>query len=213
MTAEKSKKRPLIIVSIVAAVAIVLFCFFLLPNLIKEPEDYMVEGDYQTAYEKADDDEKLTIKFESIVAENCADAVDKLDDPSSFSLRDAYYNDSEDDTNPTLVLYIVSNNSSGENVSNFFSYVYRNNRWEYVDCVSSDYDEKLRDEEQLTDSKDKLQASLYNYGITMYERSMLDYMEDIMDNGTKFDEGLVKNVNDLFKKGNLDKVKAIDLYE
>ncbi|MBR1899301.1 MAG: zinc-ribbon domain-containing protein [Oscillospiraceae bacterium] len=168
---------------------------------------YMAKGDYGLAYDRAPNDEsKKMIKYESIAAERSAFSADNLKDPSSFSLREAYYNDHEYDgeTTPHLVLYISGANSYGANVSSYWLYTYDSDdkEWQYYCSVSDLSDEEYS---KYDDSDETLEKMLNNIG--------RDYIKEARSSGTKLSKDSINRINDMFADGTLDKVEAISVNE
>ncbi|MBP0982098.1 MAG: zinc-ribbon domain-containing protein [Oscillospiraceae bacterium] len=168
---------------------------------------YMAKGDYGLAYDRAPNDEsKKMIKYESIAAERSAFSADNLKDPSSFSLREAYYNDYDDEgeTTPHLVLYISGANSYGANVSSYWLYTYDNDdkEWEYYCSVSDLSDEEISD---YDDADEMIEKIVNNSG--------RDYIKEARSSGTKLSKDSINRINDMFTDGTLDKVEAISVTE
>lgn len=168
---------------------------------------YMAKGDYGLAYDRAPTDEsKKMIKYESIAAERSSYSAENLKDPSSFSLREAYYNDHEHEgkTTPILVLYISGANSYGANVSSYWLYTYDSDdkAWEYFCSVSDLSNEEYS---KYDDDDEKLEKIVNNLGRV--------YIKEAMSSGTKLSKDSVKRINDMFADGTLDKVEAISVTE
>ncbi len=179
---------------------------FFAPKIFVSVEDLCAQGDYQKAYEKAKDDEKELVKIESIAAERSAYSAEYLKDPSSFSLREAYYNEHEYDgeTTPHLVLYISGANSYGANVSSYWLYTYddEDREWECF-CSVSD----LSDEEYSTydDTDEFIEKLINNMG--------RDYIKEARSSGTKLDKDSITRINDMFEADTLDDVEPIGVEE
>jgi predicted amidophosphoribosyltransferase len=164
---------------------------------------YLADGDYEEAYAKAlTDADKKQILVENIAAVQSAFSADNLKDPSSFSLRDAYYReDKNDDGDPIkhLVLYISGANSYGASVSSYWLYTWSNDgkKWEYFCSVSDLSDEEYS---KYDDEDEMLEKLLNNIG--------RDYIKQAMK-ATKLDKEGVKRINKLFEDDKLDRVKFI----
>jgi hypothetical protein len=205
---QKANNKKVIgaIVAVAAAFVLIVGGVVLAPKIFVSVDDLCAQGNYQKAYEKAKDDEKELIKIESIAAERSAYSADNLKDPSSFSLRDVYYNEYKYDgeITPHLVLYISGANSYGANVSSYWLYTYddEEREWEYF-CSLSD----LSDEEysKYDDLDEMLEKAVNNVG-----RS---YIKDAMSSGTKLNKAAVNRINDMFESGTLDEVEPIGVYE
>lgn len=62
----------------------------LIPKLLIPYDTYMIEGDYEKAYNKAGDEEKELVIKENIAVVVSALTKEKLKDSSSFVLREVY---------------------------------------------------------------------------------------------------------------------------
>ena len=169
-------------------------------------ESLCEEGNYIEAYDKANDDEKIKIKAESIAAELSARTADSLEDPSSFKLRDAYYKEfTNEDGNPDgyLVLFINGANRYGASVTDYWLYewVSTSQEWKYTDSLSD-----LTDEEHSVE--DGLEG-VYR-GVRNIERSKI---KETMAEGTTLDKAAVKRINKMHEEDTLDEVEAIELTE
>lgn len=231
----KSKKKKIIvpIVAVTIAISLIVLGIIVIPKLMidtagyiekgdlekayskaKTDEDkqlvadaYMAKGDYSLAYDKAPTDvSKKMVKYESIAAERSAYSADNLKDPSSFSLRDAYYDDYvyEGKTTPHIVLYISGTNSYGANVSSYWVYTWSDskNQWSFYCSVSDLSDEKYS---KYDDTDEMVDKALNNVG--------RKYVRSAMGSGTKLSKDSVKRINDMFANGTLDEVEAISVKE
>lgn len=164
---------------------------------------YLADGDYEEAYEKAlTDADKKQILVENIAAVQSAFSADNLKDPSSFSLRDAYYReDKNSDGDPIkhLVLYISGANSYGASVSSYWLYTWdtEDKAWEYFCSVSDLSDEEYS---KYDDEDEMIEKLVNNIG--------RDYIKQAMK-ATKLDKEAVKRINTMFENDKLDRVKFI----
>lgn len=167
---------------------------------------YLADGDYEEAYAKAlSDADKKNIKAENMAAVQSAFSADNLKDPSSFSLRDAYYNeDKNDDGKPTaqLVLYISGANSYGASVSSYWLYTWSadKKKWEYFCSVSDLSDEEYS---KYDDEDEKLEKLVNNLGRSSIQNTMKD--------GLKLSKDSVKRINTMFEDDKLDRVEMLDM--
>lgn len=231
---KKNKKKIIIpIVAITIVIGLIVAGVIIIPKLMMDTEGYikkgdlekayskaktdedkqlvadayMAKGDYRLAYDKAPNDEsKKMVKYESMAAERSAYSADNLKDPSSFSLRDAYYDDYvyEGETTPHIVLYISGANSYGANVSSYWVYTWsdKKNKWTYYCSVSDLTDEEYS---KYDDADEMVDKALNNVG--------RKYIRNAMSLGTKLSKDSVNRINDMFKDGKLDKVEAIGVKE
>ena len=175
------------------------------PKIFISMEGYLEQGNYEKAYKKAKtDDDKKAVKVENLAAVQSAYSADNLKDPSSFSLRDVYYNDYEyeGETTPHLVLYISGANSYGASVSSYWIYTYSKdeNKWKYYSSVSD-----LSEEEYSKyDDDDELIEKVLN-------NTARDYIKEAMKDGYKLDKDGVKRINKMFEDDTLDDVELLDV--
>lgn len=204
---EKKKKMPIILA--VVAVIVVLVAIAgakIAPKIFVDSAGYLAQGNYEKAYEKAKtDEERLEVKFENIAAVQSAFSADNLKDPSSFSLRDAYYNESTNDDgtpNGQLVLYISGANSYGASVSSYWLYTWDNDdeEWDYFTSVSDLSDEEYS---KYDDKDEKLEKLVNNLG-----RSNI---KNVMKDGMKLSKDGVKRINAMFEADTLDDVEMLDM--
>lgn len=205
----KKKKAPLITaVSIVVLVLLVIVGIILAPKIFMGAEGYMEQGNYEKAYQKAKkDDDKLAVQVENLVAVQSAFAADNLKDPSSFSLRDAYYlesTDSDGKSEKNLVLYISGANSYGASVSSYWLFIWDadDREWEYYTSVS---DLSKEDYESWDDSDEMIEKLLNNMA--------RDDIKEAMNSGFKLKKDSVKRINRMFEEDVLDEVELIETNE
>lgn len=201
----KKKKTVIIIVASVLALAIIVAGILIIPKLLVSVEDLCAQGNYEKAYEKASDEEKDAIKAENVAAVQSAFSADNLKDPSSFKLRDAYYDEFTNDYGilvKRLVLYISAANSYGATVSSYWLYFWDEDDrdWSYYCSVSS-----LETEEssKYDDEDEALEKFINNTGRVVIRTTMSD--------GIKLSKDAVKRINTMFENGTLDDVKLIDV--
>lgn len=203
---QKAKKKPVkIIIAIAIALAVVVAGILIVPKLFVSVEDLCARGDYLKAYEKASGSEKESVKAESIAAERSAFSADNLKDPSSFKLRDAYYNEGENDDgtpNAQLVLYISGANSYGASVSSYWLYTWSNdkNSWQYFCSVSDLSEEEYK---SYDDDDTRTEKLINNYGRISIKSTMSD--------GIKLSKAAVQRINSLFDEGKLDSVEPVKM--
>lgn len=207
MANAKKKKTPIVIaVVLIIGVLGALAFKTVAPKIFISVEGYMEQGNYEKAYEKAKtDDEKLEVIAENVAAVQSAVSVDSLKDPSSFSLRDAYYNEGENDDGDVtkqLVLYITGANSYGANVSSYWLYTWNieDKEWEYFCSVSDLSDEEYS---KYDDDDERVEKLVNNIG-----RSSI---ESTMKKGTKLSKDGVKRINAMFENDTLEDVELIDV--
>ena len=202
---DKKKKLIAIIVAAVAAIAVIVIGALVIPKLFVSVEDLCAQGNYEKAYEKADDDEKLEIRAENAAAVNSARSVEKLKNPDSFILRDVYYKEGENndgETTKDLVLYISGENSYGASVTSYWLYTWdaENDKWDYY-CSVSDLS---AEEPSSYDNEEEL--------IEAFTKAMGRYtIIETMTDGIELSKDAVKRINTMFKEDILDEVELLDV--
>lgn len=200
VSVKPAKRNKIIVIGVILAVIIAIF---LIPKLSVSVDDLCTQGNYIKAYDKAKGDEKLEIKAESIVAERSSFSADNLKDPSSFKLRDAYYEETTNDDGELIgrvVLYISGANSYGANVSSYWLYTWddEDRCWDYFCSVSELTAEEFSD---YDDDDEKWEKLIDNIGRLSIKSAMAD--------GIKLDKDAIKRINDMFEKDILDDVEPI----
>lgn len=203
----KKKKTPIIIGVVLVILVLGALAFkTVAPKIFIDMEGYLEQGNYEKAYEKAkSDDDKLQVRAENAVAVQCAFSADNLKDPSSFSLRDAYYMEGTNDdgeTTKSMVLYISGANSYGASVSSYWYYTWsnENNKWEYF-CSVSDLSEE--EYSKYDDDDEKMEKLLNNIGRVG--------IKGVMKDGIKLDKSVIKRINKMFEDDTLDDVDLLDV--
>lgn len=206
---KKHKRKPIhIIITVICIVAILgLAAFkFVIPKIFIDMEGYLEKADYEKAYQKAKtESDKSEVIIENAVAVQSAVYAEKLKDPSSFYLRDAYYLETtnyDDESMICLVLYISGTNGFGANISSYCLYTWDNDfcEWEYITSVSD-----LSDDEYsyYDDEIDTLEKVLDN--------TARIFIKDAISDGVKLNKKAVKRINKMFKDDVLDEVELLDV--
>lgn len=193
-TNEKAKKKGKTI-GIIAAVAVVVavLAIFLAPKIFVSVDDLCAQGNYEKAYTKASEKEKVSVVAENVIAVLSEESSDWLKDPSSFVLRDGYHYGFINDDGKLggyAVLYLSGNNSYGASISNYWLYIYdQEDGWEYwdsYDTTSADSDDEVWD--------------------TLCKSCIKTAMSD----GYKLSKDQVKRINTMFEDDTLYKVVLMD---
>lgn len=162
------------------------------------PDDLMTRGDYKKAYSYASAEEKDEVLKENMIAYICKDVPDALKNPSSFELRNAWYDPSE----RRIVLEVGGTNSFGGVISNYWYYTYQTDEQEYgLWTTISDMDDEEYD--LWDDSEEKLEKLFNNAA-----RSVIREMKE--QDSFKLSKNGVNRVNGLFQNDMLDDVVLID---
>jgi len=167
-------------------------------GIFKTADDYLKEGNYESAYKKARGEKKDLIYKENLLAYMCKNIVSDLKDPSSFKLRDVYY--AEDDKK--IVFEIGAKNSYGGLVVNYWYYTYDEDKQEYILYTTFSSLEKQTIYKYADSSSEKIEKTLKNLA--------LSYVKEIMSkSANRVEESIVKNINYLFEKELLNNVTLI----
>lgn len=191
---ETTKKKPIAIIAAAAiAVVVIILAALVVPKLLVSVEDLCAQGKYEKAYSKASGDEKLIVLAENTIAFLSEESSDKLKDPSSFVLREGYYDCQYQDEELTqqAVLHVSGANSYGALVSSYWIYTYDDDTdsWSIVGtCSSLNVDS---DDDEFFDS-------------------VIAKMIIERDSVIKLSKEQVKNINTMFENDVLDQVEQLD---
>lgn len=169
-------------------------------------DTYLAKGNYEEAYEKSlTEDDKLAVKVESNAAAQSSVSADNLKNPSSFSLRDVYYEEMENDKGKRvdrLILNISGMNGFGGTTSSYWLYMWDTdkNGWSYFTTVSDLDDEEYK---SYDDANERTKKAWDNIGRAMMRTTISD--------GIKLSKLAVSRINTLFEENILDTVTAIDI--
>ncbi len=198
----KKSKTKFILIGIVGCVFLIsiiaFFALFFLPRMLVSPDDLMARGDYKKAYSYANAEEKEEVLKENMIAYICKDVPDALKNPSSFELRNAWYDPSEQ----RIVLEVGGTNSYGGVISNYWYYTYQTDEQEYgLWTTISDMDDEEYD--LWDDSEETLEKLLNNAA-----RSVIRKMRE--QDSLKLSKAGINRINDLFQNDILDDVELLD---
>lgn len=197
---KKLKKKTIIImaISLIVVVALIITGIKVLPKLLISYSELLKEGNYEEAYKKANDKEKTTVCDENLVAYISKEIAENLKDPTSYLLRDAWY----DKENSRIVLYTNGKNSYGASVSSYDYYTYDedDNKWSLFTSLSSLSQERIYT--YADSSSEKVEKILKNAA-----RKVVSKIID--DSSLKIDDSSVENVNNLFKENRLKDVNLL----
>lgn len=195
---KANRKKIIAVVSIIALIfALVIVGKVVLPKLFISSEEYLSQGNYEKAYEKAETDEKKEVLIENLISYICNDIKSSLKDIDSFKLREAYFTDDSE-----VVLMVQGANSYGSDVSSYWCYTYDKDDKEYqLWTTVNDFDEEKT--YSWDDFSDRLEAKLKN-ATKEVVKNIINKKEN------KLDSDLIKRINDLNKAGKIDDVKLIE---
>lgn len=195
------KKKMIVcaLILVILLVGIGIFVKTVLPTLTISIDELLAEGKYEEAYKKAKNDEKKKIEYENLIAFISNDTIEGLKDPSSFKLRDAWYDKSQQ----IVVLCVNGNNSYGASVTGYWYYTYDedDNKYELYTSLSS------LDEENTyswDDTSEKIEKLLKN--------AAREVVKSIIKNDNlKIEKSSINNINNLFEKNLLTDIKLLDV--
>ena len=192
-----AKIVALIVALLVGISAAVVAGVLLIPRLLVSTDDLLAQGAYAQAYERAGSDEKEDVLTENQIAYLCKDVIEELKDPSSFKLRNAWY----DQEGQYIVLKVSGKNSYGGVVSNYWCYTYDSDKDEYeLFCTLSDLDEEKA--YSWDDTGERLEK--------WRKKAARERVKDLMaDESIKIQDKSIENINHLFKEDLLDGVELI----
>ena len=198
-TCKKNMKK--IIIVLILVVGLILIGKQVLPKIFISTEELLAQGEYEKAYKKASTKEKEDIEAENLIAVLCNDVIEGYKDPSSFELRDAWY----DKDKKVVVLKTGGKNSYGGIVFSYdyFTYSEDEGKYEYY-CSLSDL--KKEETSKYDDYEETLEKILKNAA-----RSVVS--EVINKNDCKLSNDSVKNINHLFKEDKLEEIELIKVNE
>lgn len=165
-----------------------------LPNT----EELLAKGNYEMAYSRAKGDEKDEVLKENLIAYICKDIPEKMKDPSSFTLREAWY----DQSGQRVVVRVGGTNSYGGTVSNYWYYTYDEDDQEYsLWCAVSDLEEE--EANSWDDTDERLEILFENI-------ARRNIKEVIRNSSMELSKTGVKHINQLFENEQLEDVELLE---
>ena len=196
---KKHKVKFIVIGAVVLLLAIVgIVCAKVIPPLLVTVEEYLEQGDYEKALEKAhDEDEEEAVIIENFIARTSYEISDMLKDPDSFKLQHVYF-----DYDHEMVFEVVGKNSYGGNVTAYYDYRYSKDDKKYTLFVH-------------LSSLEAESYSYYDNSTERLEKAIKNVVRETVkkmmnDKDKKIDDDVVDRVNKLFKKGQLRNVELLD---
>lgn len=197
---NKFSKQKIIVAAIALVVLVsgVITGVTLIPKLLVSYDTYMAEGDYESAYNRAGEDEKELVIKENIVAIVSCLTKESLKDSNSFVLREVYVE--EDMKN--VVLKEQGSNSYGGTVSGYVWYQWDDKNAEFKLWGScSDFDEEKY--YSWDDTNDKLEKLAKNLVKT--------HVKDVTSKQKlKMEPAVADRINALNKDGKLENIELLD---
>ena len=168
----------------------------ILPRFLITPKELMAVGDYEKAYHKAESEQKDDILIENLIITICKDIKEIMKDPSSFALRDVWY---EADGERRIVLSVFGKNSFGGMTGQL--YVYNFYEGEYIQFTSiSDLDiEEYSEYDDLDESLEKLANNLAREQIL-----------EICEESNELSEHVLERINTLSQEGLFKEVELLE---
>lgn len=198
---KKKFKKHTKIICISAVIIVILFVVSktILPQLLISTSELLAQGDYERAYQKANEVEKVEILKENLLATLCNEIIDEYKDPSSFELRDAWF----DEGGKSIVIRSSGKNSYGGVVSsyNYFIYDEDEDKFSFFCNLSS----LVQEEYSRYDTTDELAEKLaYNVA-----RSVVSTI--IEKDECKIRKSSISNINNLVKQKKIDEVQLLQV--
>lgn len=192
------KKVSTIAVALVMVVLLALASIFVVPQIFVSTEEYLSQGNYIKAYEKASNDEKETVLIENLIASLCADAKSGLKNEDSFKLKKAWY----DRDSKNVVLEIQGTNSYGGTISNYWYYTFNDEEqvYEYFISISDFEEEEMYSWDDLEEKFEKV----------IENAAKITIKEIIQDETNELDLALVQRINGLNEQELLPYVELIE---
>ena len=208
---RKRKKQVIIIIGALFILGIIML--LIQSGIFKSSEDYLREGNYQKAYDKAKDEkQKENILRENTTAVLLVKISRKVDTPKTLKLRNAYEPDGArgKTAGEYFVVYVDGGDTLGNVAGNY--YVYRsdgkNGSWKLLDKVVTLEYESMR---KLDKYAEKIFGKLKNYKKEKHREKPRDIILRAKKAGQSLDKGSVQRINEFFQEGKLDEVKAISV--
>ena len=195
---KNNRKKVISIASVVVIIVVLgLMAKFVFPKIFISSEEYLAQGNYEKAYDKAGKDDKKDVLIENLIAHICVDAKSNLKNINSFKLREAYFTDDS-----RVVLKIQGSNSYGGDVSSYWYYTFDEDDQEYqLWTTISDFEEE--ETHSWDDTSDKLEVLLKNATKETVQKI-------INDKKNKMSSDLVERINGLNKENKMDDVELLE---
>lgn len=179
----------LLIIGSVASVKII-------PKIFVTPEELMAEGNYEKAYAKAPKKDKDTILMENLIVDICNEIKESLKDPSSFELRDVWY---ETSGRKRIVLYTSGRNSMGGITGSLDLYFFTDKKYKMFTSINDMENEEVY---SFDDIEDKVEKALNNIARTCIREIQVD--------SNKVNDKVIDRINKLNKDGIMKEIKLLD---
>lgn len=168
----------------------------IIPKIFVTPEQLMTEGNYEKAYSKAKKDKKEQVLVENLIIDICNDIKDNMKDPSSFGLRDVWY---ESRGRKRMVLYTSGKNSVGGIVSSLEFYFFNEGEYQMFTSITDMEDEEYYSFDEVDDKVEKAWNNI--------ARSCI---REIRIDSNKIDSEIIDRINKLNEKDLMKNIKLLD---
>lgn len=201
---NKVKRNKKIILIIVAILFVIVAVMGVLTFTVFQSVDKLCEkGEYQKAYDKADEDEKLSVFIENLGAVFSNDVSELLINPDSYKLYDVYfYDDSELEYDYCLIVS-GGTNRMGSMIKGYSLFECFDGVWNYYYSVD---DLEIGDYEGLDDSEDVNEQ----VSDVIAEVGCKYFSSLAIEEGVQLDKEAVDRINTHFKEDRLSEIKLID---
>lgn len=182
-------------IGLAAVVAVICVALVVIPKIFVPISEYLAKADYNTAYEKAKEEEKESVLVENLIATLAAQAEDSLNDSSSFNLKKAWY----DKSSNYVVMSVSGTNKMGGTVTNYICYSVFEGEYSLVDSISDTESQQINKYDDTSDMVDKI---AHNLAVVIAKKATTTENE--------LDKELVKRINDLHENGVLQDVTLLE---
>ena len=188
------KKIGIIVAIVFLAIGLL---FFICSLLFQDYHKYVEICDYQKAYSVANNEDKKKVYLEDIIFKMCKEVRSTYKDPSSFELREVYYND----IIGSVALKTGGKNSYGGIVFSYQLFLYNEDSgvFKYSGSESSLEDEKTYSWDDSDEKLEKLYSNMTKKAIS------LCIGEDF-----RIDDDIIDDINLVFSSGNYKNAILID---
>lgn len=190
------KKLGLIAATFVLLIVLSVTGIKMIPKLLITPEELMLQGNYEKAYKKAKEDKKENVLIENLIIHICNEIKKSMKDPSSFELRDVWY---EPEENKRIVLYVSGRNSFGGIVGSLYVYYFGEGKYE---LLASIHDMEEEEYYSFDDTYDILEK--------MFNNMARNAIREVRVDSNKLDGEVVDRINELNKEDIMKNVRLLN---
>lgn len=196
-----AKAMPIKKVSILLSLIVVLMIGLvagvkIIPRILVTPEELMAEGNYEKAYAKASEEDKDTILIENLIIDICNEIKEYMKDPSSFELRDVWY---ETSGRKRIVLYTSGKNSMGGVTGSLDFYFFTDGKYKMFTSID---DMEVEEFYSFDDVEDKVEKVINNIARICIQEIQVD--------SNKVDDKVIDRINKLSEDDIMKEVELLD---